>query len=198
MTVSHASLTGAELHEPKGVASAGADTVYRANGSGSGTWTKLDYKTVGAGTTVAFSHASDATYTAITATFPYDDTLPQNTEGTQILSLSHTPKSSSHILKIEVVVPMAADGGTGDSIIALFKDSDASAMACTSTNNQSGNRLDFNTLTYVMTAGTTSAITFKVRAGGKAGNNSYVNGVNSGRLFGGALISYITVTEFKA
>lgn len=40
--VAHSSLTGADLHEPKGVASAAADTVYVANGSGSGTWKKTE------------------------------------------------------------------------------------------------------------------------------------------------------------
>lgn len=38
--VAHNTLTGADLHEPKGVASASADTVYVADGSGSGTWQK--------------------------------------------------------------------------------------------------------------------------------------------------------------
>lgn len=38
MTVQHSALTGAELHEPKGAASAGAGTVYVADGAGSGTW----------------------------------------------------------------------------------------------------------------------------------------------------------------
>lgn len=37
----HATLTGADLHEPKGVAAASANTVYIANGSGSGSWTKV-------------------------------------------------------------------------------------------------------------------------------------------------------------
>lgn len=37
----HSSLTGSELHEPKGVASATANTVYVANGTGSGSWTTL-------------------------------------------------------------------------------------------------------------------------------------------------------------
>ncbi len=40
-TISHASLTGSDLHEPKGAASAASGTVYVANGSGSGTWTTL-------------------------------------------------------------------------------------------------------------------------------------------------------------
>jgi microcystin-dependent protein len=39
--VSHASLTGSNLHEPKGVATALVGTVYVANGSGSGSWTDV-------------------------------------------------------------------------------------------------------------------------------------------------------------
>lgn len=34
----HSALTGASLHEPKGVSSASLGTVYTANGTGSGTW----------------------------------------------------------------------------------------------------------------------------------------------------------------
>lgn len=37
----HKDLTGADLHEPKGAASAGLGTVYQSNGSGSGTWAKI-------------------------------------------------------------------------------------------------------------------------------------------------------------
>lgn len=42
-TVEHSSLTGSELHEPKGASSAAANTVYVATGSGSGAWTPLTY-----------------------------------------------------------------------------------------------------------------------------------------------------------
>jgi D-alanyl-D-alanine carboxypeptidase len=42
MTVNHKDLTGAALHESKGVSSASANNVYVANGSGSGTWEKID------------------------------------------------------------------------------------------------------------------------------------------------------------
>lgn len=38
----HASLTGADLHEPKGADTAASNLVYRTDGVGSGTWTKLD------------------------------------------------------------------------------------------------------------------------------------------------------------
>lgn len=38
MTVQHKDLTGADLHEPKGVSGATTGQVYVANGAGSGTW----------------------------------------------------------------------------------------------------------------------------------------------------------------
>ncbi len=39
--VTHASLTGSDLHEPKGASSASANTVHIANGSGSTSWAKI-------------------------------------------------------------------------------------------------------------------------------------------------------------
>ena len=42
MATAHSTLTGADLHEPKGVAAANADQIYIANGSGSGAWTNAD------------------------------------------------------------------------------------------------------------------------------------------------------------
>ena len=39
--VAHSNLTSANLHEPKGVAAASANTIYVANGAGSGTWQAL-------------------------------------------------------------------------------------------------------------------------------------------------------------
>lgn len=42
MTVAHKNLTGVNLHEPKGAATAVSGAVYVADGAGSGTWTILD------------------------------------------------------------------------------------------------------------------------------------------------------------
>lgn len=41
MPTVHAELTGAELHEPKGADTASANTVYVADGTGSGVWKKV-------------------------------------------------------------------------------------------------------------------------------------------------------------
>ena len=45
--VQHNTMTGSDLHEPKGVGSASANTLYVANGSGSGTWQKVSTTEVG-------------------------------------------------------------------------------------------------------------------------------------------------------
>ena len=56
-TVQHSTLTSAELHEPKGIATANANTVYVADGAGSGQWRQaptgfLNYVSSGTGTTL--------------------------------------------------------------------------------------------------------------------------------------------------
>ncbi len=43
MTVEHVNITGANLHEPKGVASASLDQVYIADGASSGAWSFPEY-----------------------------------------------------------------------------------------------------------------------------------------------------------
>lgn len=47
--VAHSALTGSNLHEPKGVASAASGTVYVADGAGSGTWATLTTSSLNSG-----------------------------------------------------------------------------------------------------------------------------------------------------
>jgi len=60
--VQHSSLSDPELHEPKGVSTAAANTVYLANGSGSGAWTAVN-RTPGTG----WGQYSNATYVGTNA-----------------------------------------------------------------------------------------------------------------------------------
>lgn len=43
MPIQHSLLSGADLHEPKGIETANPNTVYVADGSGSGSWTKQSF-----------------------------------------------------------------------------------------------------------------------------------------------------------
>lgn len=127
-----------------------------------------------------------------TTVIPQDDTIPQNTEGDQYLSLAITPTNVNSTLEIEVLIFLA---GAGNPIAALFQDSTASALAAgiafSSANWTEGVRIK-----HTMTAGTLSATTFKVRAGTNSAGTTTVNGVTGARLFGGAMVSQITIKEY--
>jgi hypothetical protein len=48
-----------------------------------------------------------------------------------------------------------------------------------------------------MTTGTTLETTFKVRAGNSEAGTTTFNGVSGARLYGGVIVSSITITEIK-
>ena len=147
-----------------------------------------------AGTVVQRTHTSLASVVTVAADIPVDDTPPQSSEGTQVLTHNHTPLASGNQLLVRVVLLLSTAGGSPSAVLALFKDSETSARAVAVVD---GPVLTTVTLEYVMTAGTTSAISFKVRAG-NGGGTVYVNGDNSGtRLFNTLSKSTITVEELK-
>ena len=131
-------------------------------------------------------------------TIPVDDTIPQNTEGTEFMTLAITPTDANNTLRIDVVCNLTGANLTIWLIAALFQDSTANAlavgMAFTETNT-AGFTVVFS---YYMIAGTTSSTTFKVRAGSNAGATVTFNGQGGARLFGGVLLSSITITEIAA
>ncbi len=139
-----------------------------------------------------------AVATGTTAT-PFDDTIPQITEGDQYMTQAITPTSATNKLKIDVVWQGANSNNSSYIIVALFQDSTANALAVASTGVSSASAgLPFTiTFTHYMTAGTTSATTFKVRAGCPAGATITFNGISSARLYGGVAASSITITEIQ-
>jgi len=68
--IEHSTLSGAELHEPKGIGSANADEAYVADGTGSGNWTPVmqDYVITGL---IADVSNSETVYVAL----PYAGTV---------------------------------------------------------------------------------------------------------------------------
>jgi hypothetical protein len=128
-----------------------------------------------------------------TTTIPLDDTIPQSTEGNQYMSVAITPTSASSLLCIQATIALSSSG-TLTIIAALFQDSTANALGTVARFISNGNLHTLN-LTYWMTAGTTSATTFKIRAGGSAAGTTTFNGVSGARLFGGVCTSNLSVME---
>jgi hypothetical protein len=129
---------------------------------------------------------------------PCDDTIPQNTEGDQYMSLSITPKSATNKLKIDVVWMGANDGSSGSMAVSLFQDSTANALATQSEYQVAAYDHQCIAFSFFMVAGTVSATTFKVRAGFQAAGTTSFNGYGGSRKYGGALASSITITEVQA
>ncbi len=133
-----------------------------------------------------------------TTTIPYDDTIPQSTEGNQYMSLSITPSSVASKLKIDVVIYASGDV-VSRTIAALFQDSTTNALCANSVSQttEAGTASPI-CFTYYMTAATISSTTFKVRAGLSVAGTTTLNGISNNRRLGGTNYSSITITEIKA
>ena len=130
-----------------------------------------------------------------TALIPDDDTIPQNTEGTEFLTVSITPKSASNILEIDVQLTLSLSTGAYRSA-ALFRNGVANALQAVQPPPQTSGVIDVANMKHRMVAGTTSAITFSVRAGPSGAATMTINGSGGTRKFGGAMNSYIQVKEY--
>ena len=131
-----------------------------------------------------------------TTAIPTDDTIPQNTEGDEYMTLAITPTNSSNKLRIDVTVFGTASASNKWNQVALFQDSTADALAVGGNFQTLATAGMPVTFSYVMTAGTTSCTTFKVRAGTQGSATYTFNGQSGGRLFGGVLASSIIITEY--
>ena len=131
-----------------------------------------------------------------TTVVPWDDTIPQITEGDEYMSLAITPKATTNILIIEIVAQLAANG-VKMICGALFQDATANALAATSALEPVISAPVIMTLTHKITAGTTSATTFRFRAGGETAGTVTFNGAAAARKFGGITASSIKITEVK-
>ena len=130
-----------------------------------------------------------------TTIIPFDDTIPQNTEGDQYLTQSITPKSATSTLLIEVVL-LVSVASVNQVTVALFQDSNASAIAAVGNYvGTTANAMDTVVFRHRMTSGTTSATTFNVRAGLSGAGTLTVNGAGGARRYGGVAVSSINIKE---
>lgn len=157
--------------------------------------------TVLSGSTVQEVYSIISNVVTINSNIPYDDTIPQSSEGVEVITRSITPNNASNILKIVANISIQLVGVNTVGSIALFRNSETDSIAATpSTGGSTGGSLGPSTtakLIWYVVAGTTSSVTFKIRAG--ASNTSYVNADTSGnRLFGGFAATTLSVSEIKA
>jgi len=151
---------------------------------------------VAEGTVVQVANYQTGEYASGATAIFQDDSRPQITEGNEFMTLAFTPTSATNKLKIDVVWHGSGSAASNILVVALFKDATVDALACISETKTNANWAMNAVFTHYMTAGTTSEITFRVRAGLVAGT-TYFNGKAAGREYGGSLASSITITEIK-
>ena len=130
-----------------------------------------------------------------TTTIPMDDTIPQNTEGTEFMTLAITPLDVNNVLQIDVTFLGGPNSAGIWCIVALFQDTTANALAAAPIYFDTASGFRTATFRHTMVAGTVSSTTFKVRAGGSAASTVTFNGVGGARFMGGVMPSSITITE---
>lgn len=150
------------------------------------------------GSIVQSVHIADGTVNTGTTVFPVDNTIPQNTEGDQYMSLGITPVSATNKLVIDAALYGAHTASDSTMSMALFQDATANALAASIEGLTVGaNAMGGISLRYEMVAGTTSPIDFKIRAGSLSAGTFTFNGASAAVIFGGVMASYIRITEHK-
>lgn len=144
------------------------------------------------------AYAEYASNANLTTTIPGDDTIPQNTEGTEIMSVSLTPKSATSRVRIRFQGQVTADANSIAVAAAVFSSASASALrAGFVTIVNSGNALHL-AVEHEYVPGTTSALTFSVRVGPINAATVRLNGTPTTRVFGGASAATLVVEEIAA
>jgi hypothetical protein len=140
--------------------------------------------------------AAPYTANANLAVIPNDDTIPQNTEGTQILTLNITPQFSTSQIRlffngfgsITVIATLSA---------ALFRGGLADALNATQSYVSTANGTVPLSVEWVDSPATTAMVTYSIRAGSAIGQ-ARMNGSGAARVFGGKAACTLVAQEIKA
>lgn len=132
-----------------------------------------------------------------TTVIPFDDTIPQITEGDEFITRSITPSNTNNILEIYVKTTVSSSQvGAHGVIMALFQDSTANALSVNYVTAAGTGYRVTSIIKHTMVAGTTSSTTFRMRAGGGGAGTTTINGSVGNREFGGVSNTTMVVTEY--
>jgi hypothetical protein len=143
------------------------------------------------GEIVQVQHAGIGTLVSGSTAMPNDDTIPQITEGTEILTCAIIPTSAVNQLLIIASLALGYYTTVNTGAMALFQDATAGAIAAKAIAPTGGG----GALVHKKVAGTASSTTFKLRAGTSAADAYYCNTITSNSTrFGGGTMEQTTLT----
>jgi hypothetical protein len=144
---------------------------------------------------LGFAYAEYTTQSSVTAVIPFDNTIPLISEGTEILSISYTPKKvGSTIIVRATAVGSSSSAVAGQATVAMFAESTCIATGKLSQANSY--TMDTTALSSKHTPTSLSPVNFSVRAGPGSGT-LYLNADYAGvGKWGGAARWTLTVEEY--
>ncbi len=178
---------------------------WNTSGLTAGSWTTTNLDSVALfgpgmskpGDLVQHRHVADGGVATGTVTIPFDDTIPQNTEGDQYMSLAITPTSAANLLLIDTIW-QGTSSDIGQLTAALFRDSAANALAAADNRVPEPGMFVPIPLSYRMRASVASSTTFTVRAGLNNAGTTTFNGAAGTRRLGGVMQSSMDIMEVTA
>lgn len=140
---------------------------------------------------------------AMTTVMPYDDTIPQITEGTEILSVTITLKQSTSRVRCS----FGAFSGTAttgvNTVMALFRAGNSDALQLSVIDHARSGAADvinhpiFLGAAFEEASPGAGSVTYSVRIGPGSAGTIRINGTGAGRIGGGAAKAYLIVEELS-
>lgn len=149
------------------------------------------------GTVVDRAYAELNTTIAYTAQIPTDNTIPQITEGTQVLSVTITPKSTTNRIRLSFAA-FASANAVNNISAALFSSLNANALNAHSIIEPTSGYSGALSIQKETVPGVISAVTYSVRVGPNAASSMYLNSNGTTALFGGAAWATLIAEEIQA
>lgn len=161
---------------------------------GVGTLNAVGLYVAGHGTIAQVVRDTEPAYMALATILPHDNSVPQITEGDEVLAVAITPVNAGSTLRIRATLNIG--GATGAQVgAALFVDSVAGALNAVSTSINTSGTMQLLSLEHTVTAGSTSSRTYRIRAGSDTATDATLNGDITTRIYGGVAVSRMEVEE---
>ncbi len=132
---------------------------------------------------------------------PFDDTIPQSTEGQEVMSVAITPKYSGSYLYVEGAGFITANSASHGTAVTLIKAGVTDAIAATEIDIVNAGFIQPFIVKARILAGDNSPQTFSMRAGHSNVSGAVIvdiGGGSSARRFGGAGLTTLTIEERTA
>ncbi len=151
---------------------------------------------VSSGKIVQVVSSVSSTSGSTTTTIPWDDTIPTNTEGAEMITAAITPNASANKIIVLFSAPCANSTNT-DASIAIFQDTTCKAAQWITVPEISGLNSQIS-MTAIWSPGTTSEITVRVRGGLRSAGTFYWNAISNGNhKFGAVLNMSLIILEVE-